>query len=72
LLYDFLTAIQEAGMEARESQGNFSEILGIKLASNADLVTKVKNNRKLAVSMVNSLPCGHGSCYEFIREVCHR
>ena len=69
LLYDFLTAIQEAGMEARENKSNFTAMLQIKLQSNGDLVTKVKDNPKLAERIVNSLPCGHGICYQFIREV---
>ena len=70
ILLDLLTAIRDAGMDSRENKEPFADVLPIKLASNGDLVTKVKANPKLAERIINTLPCGHRSCYDFIREVC--
>lgn len=72
ILLDFLNGINEARIETDRSQGNFAEILANMLRSNADLVTKVRDNHKIAERIVHSLPCGHRLCYDFIREVCQR
>ncbi len=67
--FDLLSAVHDAGLESRKSKKSFEDILRIKLACNADLVTKVRANHKLADGIINSLPCGHRTCYDFIREV---